>query len=313
MSKKNLSISDDELRSVLAEVERDIDNLVKSEGARLAKAKEDGDDSDGPPSEGSSSAPSDGGGSPAPEGSAPAPGGPSASAAPPGDAGAGAAPGGDGASPDPAADQGGPMDVDALTAEYSKLPPEEIKIHLLAAKAAFMKVAGAGAGPSADPMGAGGPPPGPPMGAGGPPAGPSPSPSPSPSPPPAFKAEIKPSPGNGGGLGKSEQAIELQALKAELESQKQLSKAQEESIGSLVNALDTFLGKPMRKAVTSVAHLPRTEDPKPEEKVLTKAEINAKLTEASRRKDLKKSDRDLINRFVCGTEVPQADIAHLLK
>lgn len=318
---QNIRLTDPELESILAEVERDLAVVLKSEQDKLQKAQEDGDGDDkgsAPPSDGgsddasASAPPSDDSGSAPPEASSPDA---SAGGPPPADAAS--------ASADPAAADGsaGPMDMDSLKAEYASLPPEELKMHYLACKQALLEVMqqGAGAGASPDPSAppgaspspdAGSPPPGPPAGAAspspsappGPPAAPmSPSPSPD-QPPPAMKGEMKASPANGGGkpkMAKSED--EKDAKIADLEQQVTL----------LAKAVDLALATPQRKAVTSVGFLAKTED-KPADKQLSRDDIKARLSEVAKRPNLAKSDRDLINKFCVGTADASA-IAHLLK
>lgn len=151
-----MKIKDAELKSILAEVEGEIASLIKSEKAKLAKNASEqspggesspaesspaGESAGGPPAEGSESA-----GAPAMS-AAPAP---SPSAAP---AAAPAAP--EAAPADPAAagmDAGAPPSLEELAAEYSKLPPEELKMHYLAAKTALFQTMGsADAGAGMDP------------------------------------------------------------------------------------------------------------------------------------------------------------------
>lgn len=199
MANQKLTIKQSELESLLAEVEQEIGQILKSESDKLVKAHpgeetsgeeepdmsatdDSGDDSGSAPPAGDESAPAGG-----PPGDVSAGGPPADAGSPPVDASA--PPAGDpmsdpaaGAAGDPAAESG-PMDMDALAAEYAKLPPEELKMHYLAAKQAIFQMMGGGADPSADPASAGAPP----MDAGSPPPA---SPSPSPSAPPAMKMEL---------------------------------------------------------------------------------------------------------------------------
>ncbi|NDD54172.1 hypothetical protein EBZ39_09895 [bacterium] len=96
---------------------------------------------------------------------------------------------------------------------------------------------------------------------------------------------------------KSEKNISNERLK-ELEAQ----------VEGLVKALDLALGQPMRKAVTSVTFVPRTEETKPP---LTKGVVMEQLKEVTKQ-NLKKSDRELINRYCLG-EVEVDKIQHLLQ
>jgi len=281
-----LKIKESDLKALLDEVASDLSKAFESEKDKLVKAdlaKDDapGEESPGEeapapaPEEGSESAPPD---APpeAPPADASAP--PDASASPDG------APAPD-APLDPAAEASAALTPEALQAEYSKLAPEELDMHLKAALAAKAAVAGApDASAGAPPMA----PPGPeasapPM---APPAGP-------PMDPLAMKSELSvDQKANGGQISKSEKSNsdEIEALKA-------LVKSQAEDTENLAKALKLMLEQPLRKAVTSVAHLPKVEA---EKAPLTKASISARLKELSQKPDLKKSDRQLINDFYDG-------------
>jgi hypothetical protein len=290
-----MKLKDSELKSILAEVETEIASLLKSEGQALKKAKDEdapiaeegGAPVDAGPAEGS--APAEGAApeasaSPAPEASGPAP---EASAAAPE---ASAAPAADPAA-DPAA--AGPVDPEALKAEYAQLDPETLKSHYMAAKAALfemMSAAGAGAaGPEASaPAPAGPPAPGPEASA----------PALGEPPPPAFKAELKDVPANGDALKDS---------KAGLDDIKSLGKSEtdskvedlEKQVELMAKALDIALGTPIRKAVTSVAHLPRTDESAPV-KEPTKAEVKEKIRTAMASGKLSKSQKDQLFSFTIG-------------
>lgn len=281
-----MKLKETELKAILAEVEQEINDLLKAEGKKLAKAAGDDDAEGSAPPEGSSAPPDAPEASPGEEspGEASAPADKDASPAP---ADASPAPGADGQ--DPAADDQ-PMDMESLKAEYAKLPPEELKMHYMAAKAALFMAVGGGQEASA----AGD--------AGQPAPAPSAPPSEASAPAPAMKKELQASPGSGGQMKKSETAApqvdprdeEIKLLKSQVEG--------------LAVVVDKVLAQPLRKAITSVAHLPKTEV---EKKTLTKEEINVKLSEKAR-EPLKKSDRDLINKFYTGS-AGLADIEHLLK
>lgn len=105
----------------------------------------------------------------------------------------------------------------------------------------------------------------------------------------------------GGALGKSENDKAIEALiKASEEKMAQLEalvKSQGEDNENLAKAIKMLMEQPLRKAVTSVAHLPKVEAQKAP---LTKAVIDARLKELSAKPDLKKSDRRLINDFYDG-------------
>jgi hypothetical protein len=194
-----MKIKDNALKQILAEVEGEIATLLKSEKDKLAKAAEESAGGESSPAE---SAPAESGGGDASAGGPPAPSAPPAGAspsAPPAGPEMGAAPA---APADPAAagggmDAGAPPSLEELSAEYAKLPPEELKMHYLAAKTALFQVMGAADGGAG--AAAGGPPgaapsPSP---AGAPPAGGPPGASPSAGPagdvppaPPAMKGEM---------------------------------------------------------------------------------------------------------------------------
>jgi hypothetical protein len=287
-----ITINDVDLESILREVEADFDTAVKNQRLRKADDEAVGDDAPG------GDAPPD----------AP-PGGDEASAPPPGAGGDMPPPGaGDpdaqGSAPpgaDPAADQGAPNDIEGLKAEYAQLPPEELKMHYIAVKAALFAAmqqgGGAGpAGPGADPAaGAGGPPPmpgaDPAAGAGAPPppmAG---------GPPPAMKGEMTPSKNpNGGG------AAMAKAEKLLADQQKQIE--------GLSTAVEMLLKTPVRKAVTNFDFIRKSEDSNAP--TLTRGQIMEKLNEKAKDPKLAKSDRNLINAF-CVSSVDASQIAHLLK
>ena len=281
-----LDVSQDELNSILAEVSRDLDEVLKAETENLSESLAKADEEEMP--EGDESAPA----APPADESAPPAEAPMDAAAPPADE---SAPPAAEAPADPAAEEG-PMDVNALTEEYAQLPPEELKMHYMAAKAALYQTMGAGdqaeqeAPAPADPA-----------------APPAPAPEASAPPPaPAMKGEmsagkaIESSPGNGG-LAKSEEENKSDAQIEELNSK----------IDTLAKALDLALGTPMRKAVTNISYVPKT-DETPEEKPLSKSEFHEKLNEKAQDPNLSKSDRQLINKFCVGV-VDVAKIEHLLK
>lgn len=321
-----MKLKDSELKSILAEVETEIESLLKSEGDALKKAKDDGAPDEGgsesgpaeeAPAEASApdAAPAEGSAPPevsgSPEAGSPPP---EASASPEMSAPAG----------DPAADQA--LDPAALQAEYSTLSPEELKAHYMACKAALFAVMGAGGGGSPEgsaPVGApppGAPPAGPEMSAspagpppGAPPAGPEMSP-----PPPAFKAEVPSTmtkvPANGAlkpqaaavpdAIKKSEQDSKIESLTAKLDDQNA-------QIDLMAKALDLALGTPVRKAVTGVAFLPKTESA-PETKELNKSEIKEKITSLVRGGKLKKNDAEKLVSYSLGN-LGFDQIKHLLE
>lgn len=301
-----MKIKDSQLKAIMAEVEAEIGALLKAEHAILAKAADDSADE---PSDEGSAAPAGPADASADMGSAPAEGsapGPEASASPAPEMGM--APEGSPAPEmapegDPAA-EAGPVDPEALKAEYAQLAPEELQMHYMACKAALAEVMGgdpegaAPAGPEASAPGMGAPPAGP--AAAGPEA--------SAMPPPAMKAEVpadmKKNPANGG----SEKAAVPDAIKSEPKMGEDLKKSLasrdakvqelEQQIEMLVKAVELSLAQPMRKAVTSVNFVPRTESAPAKE--LSKAEINARIAEIARNPSLKKSDRERIVSFSLG-------------
>lgn len=269
----SISMTDTELSSIVAEVERELGSFLKSESQRLTKAKPDEMDpeaSAAPAAEASPPAP------PAAEGSATSP---EASEAAPGEA-----PGEVGE-----VHEESPGEIEAaaspeeLQAEYEKLPPEELKNHYLACKQAIFKLMGQGDEGSA-----------PAPGAGAPPA-------------PAMKMEldaVAPTKADAGkdrleavAVTKSEPSLEMEALKGQVEM--------------LTKAVHALAGQPIRKAVTNMDFVAKTPEPAKEVAKLNKAEVTARLTAASARPDLKKSDRELINGYYegfCSID----KIAHLL-
>ena len=299
MAKKE-QLKKSQLDSLIEEVKGEIDTLLKSEYEKLAKTapgqespSEDDDNADV-----SATAPA--APSPGADGSAPPGGADGAEASAP-DASASPDLGGSpDASPDamgggdPGMDQS--MDHDALVAEYSKLGPEELKAHVMAAKEALMAAMGGAAG-DGEPMA-------PPAPAAAPPAAPMTPPAApdmSASAPPALKSEIKSDvAANGGKMSKSEKDF------ADL---KKRADEQDEALSKLLTAVETVLGQPQRKAVTSVSFVPKTTDAP---KTLSKSEVKDKLNEITKSTKLAKSDRELINEYCLGN-VTVEKIEHLLK
>ena len=224
---------------------------------------------DSPPFEGSSAS-ADGGGSADDSGSdQEAPPEATESTTPPADG----APSPDGM--DPAADAGAALTPEALQAEYSKLPPEELDMHIQAALAAKAAVAAPSPDASA-PMA---------------PPGPSAPVPPTPGPDAMMRNELSPSPERKGPRGME------QVKKSEVDDLKSLIKSQQEDIENLTKSIKLVLEQPQRKAVTSVSHLPKVEEnPQP----LTKADVHKRLKEIARNPNLKKSDRQLINDYYDG-------------
>lgn len=347
-------LSKSEMNRLLAEVTEDVAALLKSEAQETAALNKADPGMQAPGEttpEGSSSAPqpeessssSSSSSSPSGEGSFSHSADPAATAMDGGTPAAGPGPEGT-VAPDaapaaqPGADPAGDAGVspEALEGEYMKLPPEELKMHLMAASSAYDKLTGGGAGQA-------------------PPAAPGPEGSMSPSAPPpemgkgeyseaSHSESSSSSMGKGefddksgqkkaGSLGKSEEikAIETRLAKAE-EAHLQvenLTKAladKDAQIGALeanINRIAAGVQKivtrqtSMRKSVSGISELgfiakPGTPQPgQVDASSLTKSEITARLNQATARKDLTKSDRDAINRYVVGSE-PVESIAKFL-
>ncbi len=327
----SINLNENEYQKVLADIEADLESVLKSESEILSKAFPPGDDdAGGSPDasaggdEGSESAPAESSDAPPAEGSESAP----ADAGAPPDASAspeGAPPGAD-----PAA--GGGEDLES---KLMNLPEEQLRhLYMAAKQALFARMSqqgapGAGGPPGAPPAPGAAPgappdasaaPAGAPPGAGAPPPAP-PAADPSQMPPPAMKSdaglglmkpkskgEMSSNKANGGPgpgavkLGKSEGASvkeneEMAEMKVKLEL--------------MAKAMNLVFGQPMRKAVTDIRHLPKNDGS--DEKVdvkLSKAEITAKLKGLDQAK-LTKSDRTAINQYYNKFEV--GGIAHLLK
>lgn len=304
-----IEIEKDQLDAIVAEVGNELVSMLKSEQSALAKAADE--DAPAEESEGSSgpaSPPPAEDSAPVDEGSAPeAP--PAEGSAPPA-ADAAAAPEG---SPEHEAGEIEPAPtVEQLQAEYAKLPPEDLKMHYLAAKSALMAAMGAEQGAPA---------PGAPPAA--PPAPPAPEAS-APAAPPMGKKEVKLSDNNGGDeeapatlnhkpgeagakLGKSEDTAKIEKL------EKQLSE-QTEAVAQLAKAFQVVT-TPIRKSVKGVSDLKfvaRTEEPKAAPvQNLTKKEVTARLRDKVREGKLSKSDRELVSQYTCGV-VDVTKIEHLL-
>lgn len=309
-----MKISDKEIQSILAEVEAELAPLLRSERSKLSKAVGDedsvgsaspmGEESRSPgrdlmpeerSSSGSASEGSSASGSPMPEGSS--------SGSPEGSMSAG--------SPEGSAGAGGEGDVQALAAEYAKLAPEELEMHLMAIEAAMQQMQGGAAG-------------GPEAAAGGmPPAGaPAPASQAGAMPPegsPAMKSEKSVSASASAekskhkmGKEESSHAEESSAKKKEVSAEESSSISKSE-FDEMKAKLDVamkgieFLTRPMRKAVTEFVG----ETTKPAAS-FTKSEVTAKLKSVTASPTLAKSDRNLINGFYDGA-VSLDQIAHLLK
>lgn len=302
------------LDNILAQVEQELAPVLKAEKDRLVKAKEDGDGdgdaddkgSDGPPAKEESSPPAeesspaappaDASGAP-PAGPPASPAGPDASASPPG-------------SP-PASPGGLPADPAALAQMIAQMPIEKQKAIYLASKQSLSAALAAGSPPAGPDASAGAPPmappaapAAPPMDASAPPAPPAPPASAPPAdasgaPPmdPAMKNEMKPSEGNGGKSVPVKKTEKQPMVNKDNEELKALVKAQDEKIGQLTKIVGMLAGTPVRKAVTSVGVLKKTEDGKDEQKQLTKSEVTSQLTELIKGNKLSKKDRENVRKF----------------
>jgi hypothetical protein len=295
------------LDALVSEVQKELTKHLKAEAEALSKAHP-GEDisseipadesatSDGSPSdaeEGSEAAPpaDSGDSSPAEETPGEAPVDASASDAPP--------PADDGSAPaDPAMDPA--SDHDALVGEYTKLPIETLKAHVLASKEALMAAMGAGA---VDDGSAGAAPPAPPA-AMGPPA---PAASASPDAPPAMKGEMAANKANGENVltsvSKSEKDVEIETLRKRVEEQ-------DATMAQVLKAVTMVVEAPVRKSVASIADLGKSAgavDPS----ALTKDQVRNRLRERVVERKLSKSDRELVIAFDLG-HIGVEKVAHLL-
>lgn len=322
-----MKIKDSELKNILAEVEAELVGILKDTSADLRKAagEDDGGSDEGGSEGGEGSAPasegaSEGGGeapvaATAPESSAPAEG----SAAP-----EASAPAPDAAMGDPAMDAG-PVDPEALKAEYAKLAPEELKMHYLAAKAALFEAMGAAdaAGPEAaagapgmapDAAGSAAPAPTPaPMAPA--PAGPAAGPM-DPMADPTMKAEVpadmKNNPANGGtqraavpdaikaGVKKSETDLVLEDLKKSDSEKSDKIKELETMVEGLAKALDLVVGQPMRKAATRISDVQFVPKTPEAAKSLSKSEIETRLVNLVKAGKLDANQRERVISFSMG-------------
>lgn len=323
--------NDAELKDILNEVAEDLQKAFDKEKEALAKGF--------PPDEGSASG-SDSSGSSASEGSASAP---EASASegsgsmPEGSADMGSASdegapgeGAPGEGGDPAADAGAELTPEALQAEYAKLDPQELEMHIhaaLAAKEALMGADGA----------AGAPPMAPPAADGLAMKGEMSaelshevSKSPSQHNRDAQKKETSESGGELShsvsmspsqhnrdmsknapmtpekvkAMAKAEVAEVIAELKAEL-------KSAHEDVENLTKAVTTLMEKPLRKSITSVRPSAADEARK-DISNLTMQDVQKHLIKLTARPDLKKSDRELINNFY-DRRAKITDLAHLFE
>lgn len=286
----------EEMTGILAELEADLKkSAAEIEAQALAKA--DGDEPQEDPAASSGGKDST---SPAAD-SAVADAPPAADPAatmPPADASAAPA--------DPAAAQP-QLTPEALQAEYSQLPPEELDMHIQAALAAKEALQGAAAPagmPPAAPGPAAGAPPGadPAASAGGPP------------PPPMGKEEMKINSENTGGkISKSEQLIAdvLKKFEAKIVDAIAASKKeQQEDIENLAKAVKHVLETPVRRAVTSVADVSGSLKKNETSGEMTRAQADDFIKENAHK--MTKSERDLWLQFV-DNKVPAAKLVPMLE
>ena len=212
------------------------------------------------------------------------------------------APGAEGG--EPAEDTGGT--VEQLQAEYAALPVEEQKMHLLALKAALMSTL-ASQGGEGD--------------AGVAPEGmPAPDASAAPAAPEAPAAAPAPEQTEMPPMAKSENqalALELETLKKALSDKEEIIASTNQMATAFKNFLERQNGR--RLSVASASVMPKTQsDLNKSEGIdvssLSPAEINRKLTEVVASGTLKKSDKDLVLKYVAGRDKKDVGtIAHLLK
>lgn len=244
--------------------------------------------------DGDKAAPADG--APAPDASATAP----ADGAPAPDASASAD---SSASQDPAQDAGG--SVESLQAEYAALPLEELKMHMLACKAALISqmAQGGAEDQSAAPA----------DGASAPDASATPGASPAASP----AAPSAPPPSDAEPPMAKSQDNELLDRIANLEKS---LKEKDELLNGFGTALTKFNEKlSTRKGIAHVSAImkPGTELAKSEDKLdlsnLSFDEIKSQLNTITATTKLNKSDQTAVLKFVAGNDKDTAKIAHLLK
>jgi hypothetical protein len=280
-----------QLDEALTLISSELTEMLKADG--LAKGAKD----DAPAEESSGSAPpADPAGGDGDADDAPPAAPPEASEAPPAAAAEGEAP--PDAPPGPPEGEGGAPDdgggqawtVEQLTEQYSQLPPEELKKHFLACKAALMQIMGQDQGQ---------PPPAPEASAPPPPAGP-----PAGGAPMAMSEKKTPEKK----LQKSESDVKVEALEKQLE-------AQSAELLKLVKVVEVMTS-PVRKSIKGVSDLKfieRTatpEKPSPAQS-LTKAEVTSILREKVREGKLTKSEKDLVAKYTVGA-VDVSKIEHLL-
>lgn len=198
-------------------------------------------------------------------------------------------------SSDPAQEES--ITPEELQAEYAKLPVEELKAHFLACKQALMAVMGGEGGEGSQPPAPPAPEATEPAAPPAPPAPPAPEAT---EPPPVAKSEKS--------EGEQLQKAEVESLKKSLEDQGKLVAEQALALERLSKAFLSVANMPLRKSAETVEHVGKPTV----EVTLSKSEALTKLNEVSRKADLKKSDRQLINQFALG-HVGLDAVAHLLR
>lgn len=207
---------------------------------------------------------------------------------------------------DPAADQA--TSPEQLQAEYAQLPPDQLKMHLMAAHAALMAVMGQQGGDQ------GGAPPAPDASA-------SPAPGPEQTPPPDMgKKEFATGEGTGGKvssgkMAKSERDLEIETLKKSLKEQELTI----EKFGKLAENIAKVISKPLVKSVRKISEVkidnkpgtPNSSDSELDVSKLSREQVIAGLNTAIRTGKLSKSDKDLVKQFSVRS-VGVEKVAHIL-
>jgi hypothetical protein len=274
----SLKLNDKELNALLDDVVLDLNKSFSSVKEKLSKAedkKEETMEKSGLPVEKDDSFKGDS----APEESSPAAhetqsAAPEASESAPADEQAAPA-------QDPAQEQGAELTPENLEAEYAKLPPEELQMHVQASQAALAKLGGGDLA----------------MDAGMPPAAPAAPQSPDASAPgPAMKSE------------KTVNSLS----KSEVEANAKV-KSLEEDLEALTKVVRALIETPVRKAITSISDLQKSEKEEKVSQSMSPNEFWSKLKEVSKRKDLKKSDKELIKDIYERNVQPEVAAKHLAK
>lgn len=198
----------------------------------------------------------------------------------------------------PATEEASP---EALVAEYSKLPVEELKMHVMASHAALMQAIGSKApeAPGAD--------------EGSQPAPEAPAPEATPPAPEKSAEAPKDKPDFGKSMKKSETESRLEALEKALSDKDSHIKELELKFSEAAAGLTKLVSQGMRKSISGVSFSAKPGVDAAETEIkLSKSEAVAKCNELTASISLKKSDRDLINKFVIGA-APMSTISHLLK